>query len=606
MPTLLQVLIYRLTDRYITHAPISLWLGILGIVMGFLIITSSPVWAASDPTQDSCPTGEVWSGNGCTSTQDRTCTTGYVYVATRGCVKENSNICGASGWIMFGGRCQLSSQSCAAGQEWRNGSCQTRDEADCPAGQEMIDDTCQAIVESLCPSGYEWSTADNLCVTESDDGSTSPTASCPTGSVWSGNSCTTVADRTCSTGFVYVALRGCVRQTPGICGLSNYVMKGGRCQDVDEACDAGQVWQNGSCQTRDESSCPAGQEMINGSCRDIIEQTCPYGYLWSTSKNKCVVDPNPPCPIGSFWFGGSCVTNTDLTCPNGQSYMIHQGCVAVTPDICGKSGWTLYGGRCQPDGQTCEADEVWRDGSCQTRDETGCPAGYEMVNGSCRRILADPSCPPGYKWETNRCVVDDGDDGDGDGGNGDGDNNGGGGDNGGGNTQTPTPQIQQAEQAGAAMSGNANTQIDVNLQIRRPVDVYTIEGNPTSWYLMYGINLIEVTAKWKPDDSNDAKPSHLLLSTGFATDTDNDCTKDGDPCVCQTTEITAQSAIVKYTYTVNNVPLPSPPANNPGQWEFYVQVNYNDVAAGTCNAASPQIPAALTAGKTHTAKIDLQ
>ena len=56
---------------------------------------------------------------------------------------------------------------------------------------------------------------------------------------------------------------------------------------VGQSCPAGEVWRDGSCQTRDEQSCPAGKERVNGSCFEITDTVCPVGYSWSDRKDRC-------------------------------------------------------------------------------------------------------------------------------------------------------------------------------------------------------------------------------------------------------------------------------------------------------------------------------
>ena len=119
---------------------------------------------------DSCPEGQIWSLNRCTDVEETTCQTGYTYVADNGCVliEEDTSAC-PSGYEMNGGRCQVTGQSCPAGEVWRDGSCQTRDEESCPAGQERVNGSCFQITDTVCPVGYSWSDSKNKCVDNSDD-----------------------------------------------------------------------------------------------------------------------------------------------------------------------------------------------------------------------------------------------------------------------------------------------------------------------------------------------------------------------------------------------------------------------------------------------------
>ena len=112
--------------------------------------------------------------------------------------------------------------------------------------------------------------------------------SCPEGQIWSLNRCTDIEETTCQSGYTYVADNGCVliEEDSSACPRG-YEMSGGRCQVVGQSCPVGEVWRNGSCQTRDEESCPAGQERVNGSCFQITDTVCPVGYSWSDSKDRC-------------------------------------------------------------------------------------------------------------------------------------------------------------------------------------------------------------------------------------------------------------------------------------------------------------------------------
>ncbi len=457
--------------------------------------------------------------------------------------------------------------------------------------------------------------------------------SCLSGSVWTIDRCTTEADRTCKTGFVFVGSRGCVLEKPNICGQADYAMVGGRCQDDDQSCPAGQVWRNDSCQSRGEEACPAGQELVDDACRLITDRICISGYVWSDSAGRCVAS----CSSGSFWFEGSCKTADDLTCPSGQVYVMYRGCVLEKPNMCGKSGWVMVGGRCQPKDRNCAPNEVWQDGECVVRDEgPPCKAGYALqADGTCQKIIPDPVCSPGYEWDnaSNRCVIKDNDDeDDDDGDDGDDDN---GGDNGGSPPPQPPsggpPPPQQTALSPSTADGSASTQtrISLRLRVKRPVDRWsldepvdtqsiddpsaiftqgiftqTAEESPTTWYLMHGLRSITVEARWKPDDVRNAKPKRTLTVKYFAADAGNDCTKDEDPCVCQTTPFTEEE--LQKDIDLGDLVVPAKPANNPGQWEYFVVLRYNDVAAGTCNAADPRVPDKLSSGKMSTSQIQIQ
>ena len=117
--------------------------------------------------------------------------------------------------------------------------------------------------------------------------------SCPEGQIWSLNRCTDVEETTCQSGYTYVADHGCVQieEVSSACP-SGYEMSGGRCQVAGQSCPAGEVWRDGSCQTRDEQSCPAGKERVNGSCFQITDTVCPVGHSWNDSKDRCDENDN--------------------------------------------------------------------------------------------------------------------------------------------------------------------------------------------------------------------------------------------------------------------------------------------------------------------------
>ncbi len=146
------------------HFAVSFLLCILGAVLGFFLVATYTVEAT-----ESCPDGQIWSGNRCTTEKERSCSAGRVYVASRGCVLKKSNTC-PSGYEMIGGRCQRANRSCGVGQVWRNNGCQDRDERSCSAGFEMINGSCRRILEDrTCPTNYEWSTRRNRCIREDSD-----------------------------------------------------------------------------------------------------------------------------------------------------------------------------------------------------------------------------------------------------------------------------------------------------------------------------------------------------------------------------------------------------------------------------------------------------
>ncbi len=137
------------------------------VVMSLLLFGTFDVQAQ---TTNSCPEGQIWSLNRCTDVEETTCQTGYTYVADNGCVliEEDASAC-PRGYEMTGGRCQVTGQSCPAGETWRNGSCQTRDEESCPAGQERVNGSCFQITDTVCPVGYSWSDSKSKCIDNNDD-----------------------------------------------------------------------------------------------------------------------------------------------------------------------------------------------------------------------------------------------------------------------------------------------------------------------------------------------------------------------------------------------------------------------------------------------------
>ena len=60
-------------------------------------------------------------------------------------------------------------QSCPAGETWRDGSCQTRDEQSCPAGKERVNGSCFQITDTVCPVGYSWSDSKDRCDDDDDE-----------------------------------------------------------------------------------------------------------------------------------------------------------------------------------------------------------------------------------------------------------------------------------------------------------------------------------------------------------------------------------------------------------------------------------------------------
>ena len=139
-----------------------------------LLVAISLLWVGVPDVQaqasNSCPEGQIWSLNRCTDEEETTCQSGYTYVADNGCVliEEDSSAC-PRGYEMSGGRCQAIGQSCPAGEVWRDGSCQVRDEQSCPAGQERVNGSCFQITDTVCPVGYSWSDSKDRCDENDDD-----------------------------------------------------------------------------------------------------------------------------------------------------------------------------------------------------------------------------------------------------------------------------------------------------------------------------------------------------------------------------------------------------------------------------------------------------
>ena len=155
-----------MVQRYQTHCIFLLICGLL-VAISLLLAGVPDVQAQSS---DSCPEGQIWSLNRCTDVEETTCQTGYTYVADHGCVliEEDDSTC-PSGYEMTGGRCQVIGQSCPAGETWRDGSCQTRDEESCPAGKERVNGSCFQITDTVCPVGYSWSDSKDRCDDDDDD-----------------------------------------------------------------------------------------------------------------------------------------------------------------------------------------------------------------------------------------------------------------------------------------------------------------------------------------------------------------------------------------------------------------------------------------------------
>ncbi len=144
-------------------------LSVVAIIVGLSGVHLAEEISAQE-AREPCPEGQVWSGNKCTTVEDRSCSQGFTYVAGRGCVKEDSSgaLCG-SGQVMVGGRCQHPNRACDAGEVYRDGACQPRDETSCRAGFERVEGYCRRIIESVCPSGRTWDSARNRCIEEEDE-----------------------------------------------------------------------------------------------------------------------------------------------------------------------------------------------------------------------------------------------------------------------------------------------------------------------------------------------------------------------------------------------------------------------------------------------------
>ncbi len=150
-----------MVQRHQTHA-------IFLLIGGLLVVISLSLMGVTDvqaQTSNSCPEGQTWSLNRCVSEEERTCPTGFTYVADNGCVMipEEVQAC-PSGYVMEGGRCQLTGQACPAGETWREGSCQARDEQSCPAGQERVNGSCFQITDTVCPVGHKWIDSETRCM----------------------------------------------------------------------------------------------------------------------------------------------------------------------------------------------------------------------------------------------------------------------------------------------------------------------------------------------------------------------------------------------------------------------------------------------------------
>ena len=155
-----------MAHKYQTHAIFFLICGLL--VVFSLLLVSVP--NAQAQTTNSCPEGQIWSLNSCVSIDETACQTGYTYVADHGCVliPEEDQGC-PRGYVMEGGRCQRAGQACPAGETWRDGSCQVRDEQSCPAGKERVNGSCFHITDTVCPIGYSWSDREKSCEENDDD-----------------------------------------------------------------------------------------------------------------------------------------------------------------------------------------------------------------------------------------------------------------------------------------------------------------------------------------------------------------------------------------------------------------------------------------------------
>ena len=525
------------------------------VVMSLLLFGTFDVQAQ---TTNSCPEGQIWSLNRCTAEEETTCQTGYTYVADNGCVliEEDASAC-PRGYEMTGGRCQVTGQSCPAGETWRDGSCQTRDEESCPAGQERVNGSCFQITDTVCPVGYSWSDSKSKCIDnnddddDDDDDSSSGTGTDPgtvvivvsPGLTFSDDSLTvieggddtyTVVLNTKPTSDVTVTIHDpsnpdvttdpeTLTFTPENWNVPQTVTVTAE-EDDDELHEEGTVTHTVSGGGYD-SVTPPDMTVIVHDDDGTPGVTISDAFLTVAEGGEetytAVLEAQPTADVT--------VTIND---PSNTDVTTDPATLTFTPD-----NWD------EPQTVTVSAKED-TDQLHETATVTHTASGaaeYDSVTTA----------------DVTVTVTD---------------------------NDVPTLNALLQESGGLAESESTTSTIVVlDVSFTRPYTIYKYDG--ASWHSLQGATSIKVEAFWQ-EDSGDASTISEVLWT--------DPRSEGSVCL----ETTPDAA--KRVYEIDQtLVLPAEPANaDPGSWKLRLRVEFDGVEAGECNASDPTVPATAEAAST--------
>ncbi|KAJ5861633.1 uncharacterized protein N7529_008943 [Penicillium soppii] len=287
---------------------------------------------------------------------------------------------------------------CPSGTEFDGQGC-TLGAPICPDGSSRVGDKCIFHTTPSCDKGYELK--NGLCVT------TKP-PNCERGTIPSGDHCVLEGIAKCGPGYL-LQNNICVSQSPPVC-------------------PDGEHFNGKSCASLIGPKCPDGARLMNGVCIDEKPPGCPKDTFFDVTGTRCISEQVPGCPDQATPQNGQCISGTGPQCRDGSKFSPKsQSCVIVDkpqcpPDTELVDNKCIYDGQfqCEPgttlstdkaDGTSrcCPANMTWDGKLCSAKVIDGkCPDGSPAINNRCEKHSnPQPHCPPNFKLEKTRCVLQD-------------------------------------------------------------------------------------------------------------------------------------------------------------------------------------------------------
>lgn len=181
--------------------------------------------------------------------------------------------------------------------------------------------------------------------------------------------------------------------------------------EARKTCGSEYTWNGYECVRSITASvhCATGYDLLNGRCERVEDAYCPPGYQKSEQTGTCKlrVEFNVDCPPEHDWDGTNCVHRMP-GCRSGYQ-LVNGSCLKLVPGAC-RVGTRLEQDKCV---LTQTAAVVCPDGfeligtECRASGKRLCDADYRLVDGECVLVQTDApvyQCPDDMRLEGTKCV----------------------------------------------------------------------------------------------------------------------------------------------------------------------------------------------------------